>query len=295
MTQFSHQKVDRNALCWCGSGKKYKNCHQLFDDRLMNYAIDGHIVPDRSLIKNEREIQGIRDSAKINMACLDAVAERICAGMSTQEIDDIVYETTVKMGGIPAPLHYEGFPKSVCTSVNDEVCHGIPDEQRILEDGDIINVDCSTIYNGFYSDSSRMFLIGNVSEEKKKLVQVTKECVEIGLEQVVPWHFLGDMGEAVHNHAKKNGYTVVREIGGHGCGLEFHEEPFVSYVSRAGEEMLMVPGMVFTIEPMVNMGTDEIFQDEENGWTIYTADGAPSAQWEVQVLVTETGHEILSW
>lgn len=293
--QFSHQKIDRNALCWCGSGKKYKSCHQQFDERIMDYALKGHIVPDRSLIKNEREIQGIKDSAAINMACLDAVAKEIHAGMSTQEIDDIVYQKTIEMGGIPAPLNYEGFPKSVCTSINEEVCHGIPDENIILQDGDIINVDCSTIYNGFYSDSSRMFLIGDVSEEKKKLVQVTKECVEIGIEEVRPWRFLGDMGEAVHKHALENGYKVVREIGGHGCGIEFHEEPFVSYVSRAGEEMLMVPGMVFTIEPMVNMGTDDIFEDEDNGWTIYTADGKPSAQWEVQILVTETGHEILCW
>ena len=295
MTTFQHEKVDRNAPCWCGSGKKYKNCHMAFDEKVMGFALQGHIVPDRSLIKNEREIQGIRDSAVINMACLDAVAKEIHVGMSTQEIDEIVYQTTVSMGGIPAPLHYEGFPKSVCTSINDEVCHGIPDESRILQDGDIINVDCSTIYKGFYSDSSRMFLIGDVSEEWKKLVQVTKECVEIGIEKVKPWTFLGDMGEAVHRHATDNGYTVVREIGGHGCGLEFHEEPFVSYVSRAGEEMLMVPGMVFTIEPMVNMGTDMVYEDEDNGWTITTADGRPSAQWEVQILVTETGHEVLCW
>lgn len=288
-------KIDRNALCWCGSGKKYKNCHEAFDEKVRSFALKGHIVPTRDLIKNEREIQGIRDSARINMACLDAVAEKLCAGMSTQDIDDIVYDTTIRMGGIPAPLHYEGFPKSVCTSVNEEVCHGIPDKKRILRDGDIINVDCSTIYNGFFSDSSRMYMIGNVSEEKKKLVQVTKECVELGLEAVKPWTFLGDMGDIVHKHATENGYTVVREIGGHGCGIEFHEEPFVSFVSKPGQEMLMVPGMVFTIEPMVNMGTDRIYEDEENGWTIYTADDKPSAQWEVQVLVTETGHEVLCW
>ena len=165
----------------------------------------------------------------------------------------------------------------------------------VLKDGDIVNVDCSTILNGYFSDSSRMFCIGNVSPEKKKLVDVTKECVEIGVKEVVPWHFLGDMGEAVHKHALENGYTIVREIGGHGCGIEFHEEPYVSYVTKKGTEMLMVPGMVFTIEPMVNMGTDEIFVDEDNDWTVYTADRKPSAQWEVQVLVTETGCEILTY
>ena len=295
MIRLSESKIDRNAPCWCGSGKKYKNCHMEFDEKIRTIRLQGHIVPDRSLIKSAEQIEGIRRSAKINMACLDAVAEAIHAGMSTQEIDDIVYDTTVKMGGIPAPLHYEGFPKSVCTSINEEVCHGIPDEKHILKDGDIINVDCSTILDGYFSDSSRMFLIGDVSEEAKKLVQVTKECVEIGISEVVPWHFLGDMGEKVHRHATDNGYTVVREIGGHGCGIEFHEDPFVSYVSKAGEEMLMVPGMVFTIEPMVNMGTDDIYEDADNGWTIYTADHKPSAQWEVQILVTETGHEVLCW
>ena len=289
------KKIERNDPCWCGSGKKYKTCHMAMDDRIRKYELAGHVVPDRSLLKTPEQVQGIKESAKINMACLDAVAERIHAGMSTEEIDKIVYDTTVAMGGIPAPLNYEGFPKSVCTSVNEEVCHGIPDPGRILKDGDIINVDCSTILNGYFSDSSRMFCIGDVSEEKRRLVQVTKECVEIGLAEVIPWHFLGDMGDKVHQHALKNGYTVVREIGGHGCGLEFHEDPFVSYVSRPGTEMLMVPGMVFTIEPMVNMGTDRIYQDDKNGWTIYTEDGKPSAQWEIQVLVTETGPEVLTW
>ena len=289
------KKIERNDPCWCGSGKKYKTCHMAMDDKIRKYELAGHIVPDRSLLKTPEQVQGIRESAKINMACLDVVAERIHAGMSTEEIDKIVYDTTVSMGGIPAPLNYEGFPKSVCTSVNEEVCHGIPDAGRILKDGDIINVDCSTILNGYFSDSSRMFCIGEVPEEKRRLVQVTKECVEIGLAEVIPWHFLGDMGDKVHQHALKNGYTVVREIGGHGCGLEFHEDPFVSYVSRPGTEMLMVPGMVFTIEPMVNMGTDRIYQDDKNGWTIYTEDGKPSAQWEIQVLVTETGHEVLTW
>lgn len=215
--------------------------------------------------------------------------------MSTEEIDKMVYERTTAMGGIPAPLHYQGFPKSVCTSINEQVCHGIPSEEDILKEGDIVNVDCSTILNGYFSDSSRMFCIGEVSEEKKRLVDVTKECIQKGLEQVKPWGFLGDMGQAVHDHAYANGYTVVREIGGHGIGLEFHEEPWVGYNSKAGTEMLMVPGMVFTIEPMVNMGQADIFVDEENDWTVYTADGQPSAQWEVMVLVTEDGYEILSY
>ncbi len=288
-------KPDRNAPCWCGSGRKYKTCHMNFDDRIREYELQGHIVPDRSIIKTPKDVEGIKASAKINIAVLDEVQERIHVGMTTQEIDDIVYNTTVKMGGIPADLHYEGYPKSVCTSVNDQVCHGIPSKDVVLKDGDIVNVDCSTILNGYFSDSSRMYMLGDVREDWKKLVRVTYECVEKGIEMVKPWTFMGDMGHAVHQHALDNGYTIVKEIGGHGCGLEFHEDPYVSYVSRPGTEMLMVPGMCFTIEPMVNMGTDEIYQDEDNGWSIYTADGKPSAQREVQVLVTDTGCEVITY
>lgn len=288
-------KLGRNDPCWCGSGRKYKKCHEEFDDRIAYIRSQGHIVPDHSIIKTPEQIQKIRESAKINIAVLDLVAEKIRAGMTTQEIDDIVAKKTAEMGGIPAPLNYEGYPKSVCTSINEIVCHGIPSDKVVLKEGDIINVDVSTILDGYFSDSSRMFCIGDVSEEKRKLVDVTKECVEIGLEKVKPWTFLGDMGQAVHEHAVKNGFSVVREIGGHGVCLEFHEDPWVSYVSKAGEEMLLVPGMIFTIEPMVNMGTDKVFCDKEDGWTIYTADKKPSAQWEIMVLVTEDGHEVLAY
>ena len=223
------------------------------------------------------------------------MAEHIQAGISTEQIDQWVYQITTERGGIPAPLNYEGFPKSVCTSINEEVCHGIPSPDRILQEGDIINVDVSTIYKGYFSDSSRMFIIGQTAPQKEKLVRVTKECVELGLEQVKPWSYLGDMAEAVQRHAVKNGYSIVREIGGHGVGLEFHEDPWVGYIGKKGTGMLLVPGMIFTIEPMVNMGKADIFQDEENGWTIYTEDGKPSAQWEIMVLVTEDGHEVLSY
>ena len=289
------KKPGRNDACWCGSGKKYKKCHIDFDERIEEIEAQGHLVPDHSIIKTPAQIEKIKESAKINIAVLDYVAEHIRAGISTAEIDRWVHNVTTKMGGIPAPLNYEGFPKSVCTSINNEVCHGIPSEDIILKDGDIVNVDVSTNLNGYYSDSSRMFCIGNVDPEKKKLVDVVKECVEIGLEKVQPWSFLGDMGQAVNEHAMKNGYSVVREIGGHGVGLEFHEDPWVSYVSKAGEEMLLVPGMIFTIEPMVNMGTNKVYCDKEDGSTIYTADKKPSAQWEIMVLVTETGHEVLCW
>ena len=289
------QKIGRNDPCWCQSGRKYKVCHQAFDEKIARIKDEGHIVPDHDIIKTPRQIAGIKESAKINIAVLDEVAAKIHAGMSTEEIDRLVHEKTTAMGGIPATLHYHGFPKSSCTSVNEQVCHGIPSEEDILKEGDIVNVDISTIFNGFYSDSSRMFCVGEVSPEKKRLVDVAKECVELGFKEVKPWGYLGDMGQAVHDHAYASGYTVVREIGGHGVGLEFHEDPWVSYNSRQGEEMLMVPGMIFTIEPMVNMGGVEIYVDEVNDWTVYTEDGMPSAQWEIMVLVTEDGAEILSY
>ena len=287
--------LKKNNLCWCGSGKEYKDCHADFDKKLDTLAEEGHIVPTRDLIKTPEQIEKIKESCAINMAVLDYVAEHIKAGVSTGDIDRWVYEQTTMRGAIPAPLGFEGFPKSVCTSVNNEVCHGIPDDEMILEEGDIVNVDVSTIYNGYYSDSSRMFCIGEVHEEMKRLVDVAKECVEKGLEQVKSWGFLGDVGYAISEHAYMNGYTVVPDIGGHGVGLEFHEDPYICYVTPKGTEMVMAPGMIFTIEPMVNMGEDEVFIDEGNGWTVYTEDDMPSAQWEIMVLVTEDGHEVLCW
>ena len=287
------EKPGRNDPCWCGSGNK--KCHIDFDEKIEEFEGAGHIVPSHAILKNAEQIEKIKESAKINIAVLDYVAEHIKAGISTAEIDKWVYDITTKMGGVPAPLNFEGFPKSVCTSINNEVCHGIPSEDVIIKDGDIINVDVSTNLNGYFSDSSRMFCIGNVSEENRKLVEETKNAVYEGLKQVKPWGFLGDMGQAVNDYVKSKGYSVVREVGGHGIGLEFHEDPWVSYISKKGTEMLMVPGMIFTIEPMVNAGKPDIFVDEDNGWTIYTEDNSMSAQWEIQVLVTEDGYEIIAY
>ena len=289
------EKINRNDLCWCGSGKKYKKCHGSFDEKLDEYRRRCVLVPPRRIIKNPEQIQGIRESAKINIEILDYIDEHIQEGISTQEIDNWVCSITKKHNATAATLNYEGYPKSVCTSLNSVVCHGIPSKNEILKDGDIVNVDASTIYKGYFSDSSRMFMLGNVPEETRRLVRVARECIDVGLEQVKPWNFLGDMAQAINDYAKQNGYSIVREIGGHGIGLEFHEEPFVSYVTRRGTEMLMVPGMVFTIEPMVNMGKADIYIDDEDGWTVYTDDGKPSAQWEVTLAVTEDGYEILTY
>ena len=289
------KKLRNEDMCWCGSGEVYESCHMNFDNKIELYRKKNHVVPPRNIIKTPVQIEGMRQSSIINVAVLDYVSENIKVGMTTEEINTMVYEKTIAMGGIPAPLNYQGYPKSVCTSINEQICHGIPSNNVQIIDGDIVNVDVSTILNGYFSDSSRMFCFGNVSPEMQKLVNVAKECVELGLEQVKPWGFLGDIGQAINDHAKANGFSVVREVGGHGIGLKFHETPYVSYVTRKGTDMLLVPGMVFTIEPMINMGTDEIYIDENNGWTIYTDDGLPSAQWEIMVRVTEEGHEVMAW
>lgn len=286
--------MERNEPCWCGSGLKYKKCHMAIDEKIMLHAEKGEIVPRRNMLKTKAQIEKIRVSADLNTAVLDHVAKHIHAGMSTEEIDKLVYDYTVEHGGIPAPLNYQGFPKSVCTSLNNEICHGIPSENIILAEGDIINVDVSTILDGYFSDASRMFKIGEVSERAEKLVRVTEECVELGLAQAKPWNHLGDIAYAINSHAQENGYSVVEEIGGHGVGVAFHEEPFVSYVTPKGSEMLLVPGMIFTIEPMINEGTPEFYVDEENEWTVYTEDDGLSAQIEYMVLITEDGAEVLT-
>ncbi|MCR5410395.1 MAG: type I methionyl aminopeptidase [Lachnospiraceae bacterium] len=287
--------IGRNSPCWCHSGLKYKNCHEVFDQRIEEFRRRGYKVPGHDLIKTPEQIKGCKEAAVINMACLDYVGEHIGAGISTQDIDDWVSRITKEMGGIPATLGYEGFPKSVCTSINSQVCHGIPSEEDILEDGDIINVDCTTILNGYYADSSRMFMIGDVSPEARKLVEDVHEAVNVGLRAIKPWKTLGDMGAAVNEFCMSKGYSVVREIGGHGVGIDFHEEPWVSYVSKPDTEMVMAPGLMFTVEPMVNMGKADIFIDAENDWTVYTDDDSLSAQWEVQIVVTEDGYDPISW
>lgn len=264
------------------------------EQKIKTYKANGCRVPTRKMIKTAAQIEGIRRSAAINTAVLDLVAEKIHIGMSTEEIDALVHKYTVSHGAIPAPLNFEGFPKSVCTSVNEEVCHGIPDKNVILQDGDIVNVDVSTILDGYYSDASRMFMLGKVKPEVEKLVRVARECLQLGLEAARPWGFLGDVGAAVQEHAEKNGYSVVREFGGHGVGLKFHEDPFVSHVGKRGTGMLLVPGMIFTIEPMINMGSRKIYIDADNDWTVLTDDGLPSAQWEYTVLITDTGAEVIT-
>lgn len=282
-------------LCWCGSGKAYTDCHKSIDDKIAELKAQGHEVPDREMIKTPAQIEGIRKACAINTAVLDLVAENIKAGMSTEEIDKLVYEYTISQGATPATLGFCGFPKSVCTSINDQVCHGIPSERDILRSGDIVNVDVSTIYEGYYADASRMFTIGKVDKKAKDLVAITKECLNRGIEAAQPWAYLGDIGAAVSSFAKKHGYSVVTEFGGHGVGVEFHEEPFVCHVGKRKTGMVLVPGMIFTIEPMINVGRKDVFIDASNDWTVYTQDGSLSAQWEHTILITEKGPEILTY
>ncbi len=252
-------------------------------------------VIDDEWIKRPSQIEGIRKAGEINTGVLDEVGKLIHEGMSTQDIDDIVSKYTTEHGGICAPLNYEGFPKSVCTSINGEVCHGIPARHRKLRNGDIINVDCTTILDGYYADASRMFMIGNVSEERRRLVEETKKCLEIGIQAAQPWAHVGDIGYAIAKYAHSKGYSVVRELGGHGVGIDFHEDPFVAHVGSKGKGMVLVPGMIITIEPMINAGKAAVEIDPYNNWTIYTRDGSDSAQWEHTILITEDGNEILTY
>ncbi|MCI6272181.1 MAG: type I methionyl aminopeptidase [Erysipelotrichaceae bacterium] len=275
--------------------ESYKDYIQRIKDKMEYHKQKGDIVPDFSLIKTPWQIQQIKAAAKLNTEVLNFVQSNIKVGMNTQEIDDLVYKFTTENGGKCAPYGYEGFPKNVCTSINEEVCHGIPSRLKKLKSGDIINVDVSTIVQGYYGDASRMFEIGEVSEERKRLVKVTKECLKLGIEAAKPWGYIGDIGAAISEHAHKNGYSVVTKLGGHGIGLEFHEEPFVSHVGTKGTGMLLVPGMIFTIEPMINVGTPDVVIDKYNGWTIYTKDGKDSAQVEHQILICEDGAEIISY
>lgn len=267
------------------------------DLKIMAFEKKGKLVPTRDLIKTPEQIEGIRKSGVVNTGCLDAVADTIHVGMNTQEIDDICMQYCKDHNAIPACLNYEGYPKSVCTSINEVVCHGIPKKGDILQEGDIINVDMTTIVDGYFADASRMFIVGNkTTPEKERLVRVAKECLELGAEAAKPYSFVGDIGHAIQKHAEKNGYGVVRDLCGHGVGLEFHEQPDIVHYGHAGTGMLLVPGMVFTIEPMINMGTWKVFIDADDpyGWEVVTGDELPSAQWEHTFVMTEHGVEVLT-
>lgn len=285
------KRPGRNDLCWCGSGKKYKRCHMEKDDKLYEYEAQGFTIPPFNIIKTPEQIEGIRKSGKVTNEILDIVAERIKEGVTTDEIDKWVSEHTAKRGAIAATLNYFGFPKSVCTSINNVICHGIPDD-TVLKSGDIINIDVSTILNGYYSDASRMFIIGEANENAKNLVEETRKAMYIGIDAVKPYGDLNDVGTAIESYCNKLGYSVVRDLGGHGVGLKFHEEPHVDHFAKDKKGMLLIPGMVFTVEPMINEGSYKC-KTLDDDWTVVTKDGSLSAQWEHTIVVTENGSEIL--
>lgn len=289
--------VKRNELCWCGSGKKYKKCHLEFDERIDAIKFDvtkSQFRPPHRIINNEADVEGIKRAAVINTGALDLAGTLVKAGISTLEINDAVHEFIVSHGAHPSCLGFEGFPKSICISVNNVVCHGIPSRGEILKDGDILNVDITTDLDGYFADASRMFWVGEISAEAKKLIEVTREIMEVGIAAAKPWSFVGDIGAACGKLAKANGFSVVTDLGGHGCGKDFHLEPFVSHDCKAGTGMLLVPGMSITVEPMINAGKKPVTTDRDDGWTVRTKDGSLSAQWEKTILITETGNEVLA-
>lgn len=290
------KKIDLYKKCWCNSGKSYKNCHMTFDLKVESQAKKlNALVPTRRMIKTEKDIEGIKKAAAINNGLLDMVEERIKEGVSTLEIDNWCVEYLKEHHAHSADFNYQGYPKSICTSINDVICHGIPNEKDILKSGDIINVDVTTEYKGYYADASRMFMIGQVSQEAERLVLATKECLNIGMAQIKPFESqIRDIGIAIEKYAHSMGYSVVEEYCGHGVGYKMHEDPFVLHYANYNPSYLLVPGMVITIEPMINEGVKGIRFKEGDTWSSYTKDGKLSSQWEHTILVTEDGYEILS-
>jgi methionyl aminopeptidase len=244
------------------------------------------------VVKTEEQIAGIRKSCHLTRDILDMLTDRITAGVTTDDIDRWTYDYTLVHGATPAPLDYRGYPKSVCTSLNEVVCHGIPDG-TVLREGDILNVDVTTILDGYYGDCSRMFAIGEVSQQARDLVDVTRQCLYLGIDQVKPGNRVGDIGHAIQQHAEARGYSVVRQFVGHGTGVQFHEPLNIPHYGRPGTGVVLVPDMVFTIEPMINAGGYEV-KVLDDGWTAVAADGTLSAQWEHTVRVTEDGVEVLT-
>ena len=234
----------------------------------------------------------MRAAGRFNAQLMDHVRAIVRSGTSTEEIDQLVHTYTLDHGHVPATLGYLGYPKSCCTSINDVICHGIPGD-KVLKDGDVVNLDITVIKDGFHGDNSRMFLIGEPKPFIKRLSDVTYECMWLGISKVKPGAYLGDIGHVIQQHAEKNGYSVVREFCGHGIGKVFHEEPQVLHSGRPGTLERLDAGMIFTIVPMINAGRRDIRQMVD-GWTIKTKDRSLSAQWEHTVLVTETGYEVLT-
>jgi methionyl aminopeptidase len=287
------KKIGRNDLCPCGSGKKYKKCCMGKDISPATKDLESIYLKKYGIrLKHKKDIESIKKAGRIAIQTLDLVEKEIKPGISTDKINTLVHEYTLKRGGRPAPLNYRGFPKSVCVSVNEVICHGIPGD-RILEDGDIVNVDVTTILDGYFADLSKTFFVGTPGEKAQKIVGVARESLKRGMIEAKPGNTVGDIGWAIQRFAETNGCSVVREFVGHGVGFDFHEPPQVPHYGRKGEGVELIPGMVFTIEPMINLGKKELRILEDN-WTAVTADGSLSAQFEQTLLITDTGFESLT-
>lgn len=292
--------IGRNDPCWCGSGEKWKKCHYPHvssSKPILEKGIDfkhGYLLKHHILIKNEQQIEGIRASCRLASKILDAACSKAQEGTTTLELNDYAHQLHLDAGAIPAPLNYgyPPFPRSICTSLNDVICHGIPDDKP-LQKGDILNIDVTCILNGYFGDCSRMVIIGEADSERRLVTEVAYECLMRSIAILKPGIPLSQIGEVIESHANARGCSVVTQFVGHGIGLEFHEGPQILHY-RNNNHLLLIPGMTFTIEPMINAGVKECVIDPKDRWTARTKDGRASAQWEHTLLITPEGHEILT-
>lgn len=297
-------KLGRNDPCHCGSGKKYKKCHMGADQK----AGPGKAAPParrpgrrerarkraKALILTPTEQDGMRAAGKFNAQVLDEVRKRVAPGVTLEAIDTFVHDYTLDHGHQLACLGYKGYPKSTCTSVNDVVCHGIPDDYALRE-GDIVNIDLTSIVDGWHGDQSETFLIGDVSDEARRLVQCSFDCLHLGIDALKPGSQVIEIGRAIAKHAHAQGFSVVEAFQGHGIGRKFHTEPGVPhYPEPHAGQFVLLPGMCFTIEPMINAGRKGCVIDKSDGWTARTVDGKLSAQFEHTILMTNKGPELVT-
>lgn len=291
--------IGRNDRCWCGSGQKWKNCH--FPEESGKKEVkpkedlkEIYLKKYRILLKTEKEIEGIRASCKLASTIVDKLCEAAIVGVTTLHLDDLANKLTKEAGAIPASLHYGSppFPKSICTSLNEVICHGIPDNTP-LKEGDIVNIDYACILGGYFGDCSKMVTLGNISEEKKRVVDTSYECLMRSIAILKPGVPISAVGDAIVTHAKSTNCSIVHQFVGHGVGIAYHEAPQIPH-HKNSLSIPFAPGMIFTIEPMINAGVAEAIIDTKDKWTARTKDGKPSAQWEHTILITDTGHEILT-
>ncbi|MBU1109573.1 MAG: type I methionyl aminopeptidase [Candidatus Riflebacteria bacterium] len=282
----------RNDLCPCGSGLKYKRCCMFVRSAHDVSVAELYLNNYRIKLKTAKDIAGIKKAGKLVIDTLRLAEEYIKPGITTNAINKLVHDYTIKNGARPAPLNYRGFPKSICTSVNEVICHGIPSE-RVLIEGDIINVDVTSILDEYFADANMTFFVGECSPDAHKIVNIARESLKLALAAVKPDNTIGDIGFEIQQYAEGQGASVVREFIGHGIGKVFHEPPDVPHFGRRNTGIVLVPGMVFTVEPMVNLGK-RFLRVLDDQWTAVTRDGSLSAQFEQTIVVTEDGYESLT-